>query len=70
MLMLAAEKNHLDIVQYLLDRGANVHHQDKYGDTPLSYASKANANESREAICQAASNQKTHNNDPSTNISS
>jgi ankyrin repeat protein len=31
MLMVAAAENHLDIVEYLLDKGANAHHQDQCG---------------------------------------
>ena len=34
----AASERHLDIVQYLLDNGADVHLQDTYGKTALHCA--------------------------------
>lgn len=37
-LMMAANKNHMEIVHWLLDRGADVNRKDIYGHYPLSYA--------------------------------
>ena len=37
-LMRAANKNHMNIVRWLLDRGADVNRKDVYGEYPLSYA--------------------------------
>ncbi len=34
MLMIAATHNHLDIVQYLIDKGSNAYHQDQCGMSP------------------------------------
>jgi ankyrin repeat protein len=37
-LMMAANKNHIEIVRWLLDRGADVNRRDIYGECPLTYA--------------------------------
>jgi ankyrin repeat protein len=36
-LFLAASKNHLEIVRFLLDRGAAINHRDCNGKTPLEH---------------------------------
>lgn len=40
-LYFAAGSGHLDIVQYLIDNGANVYLKNKNGETSLHYAAKA-----------------------------
>lgn len=39
-LMWAAQRQHLDVVQLLIENGASISHADAYGDTPLTYAAK------------------------------
>ncbi|MFC1763186.1 ankyrin repeat domain-containing protein [Planctomycetota bacterium] len=42
-LMLACEANHPQVVQFLLDNGANVDYQDTQGNCPLHYAARSSS---------------------------
>ena len=41
-LMFAAWHGHVDVIEYLLDHGADMHVVDSFGDNALGYAEKYN----------------------------
>lgn len=48
----AAEKGHVDIAQLLLDWGADLVIQDRYGETPLHYAADSGHVKAIKVICE------------------
>lgn len=60
-LMLASENGHIEIINLLLDKGANINHGDQNGDTALHHAAYNNMKKSVDVLLSRGASKKIKN---------